>query len=527
MRAIILAAGKGTRMGKVTNITPKPLVKVDKKPIIERQIECLKEKGINEIIIIIGYLKEKFYYLKDKYGVKFIENDKFNEFNNIYSIYLARKYLEETYVIEGDVFINNNFLDGKINDSTYFTIKKNNFLNEWVVISDEYKNLMGIEIRDGKVENILSGISYLNKIDGRFISQKIENEINDNKYFNNLYWDNIVVKNLKNLNFKVRYLKEYDSFEIDTVKELEELEEYLNKEEMASNNKCYLENIIYKLLKGKNYNIEIKEQVGGLTNNNYKVIINNKSYILRTIRKSSQKMIDRISEKKNNQIAYELGIDKSYFIFREDGFKLSNFLAYGNTLTKLTAKDEKKLKLLCKELRKLHNSNKKFENEFNPLEIIIKYEKILKQSDYKFDNDYVEMRENIINIINKLNEIGVESVPCHNDLLPENCILHDGRISIIDWEYSGMNDCMWDLASLSLECDFTENDELRLLNIYFNGNVYEDNKTKLQMYKILQDFIWSLWANIKVKEGEDFLAYAVQRYKRCKDEIKVFKNRVV
>jgi CTP:phosphocholine cytidylyltransferase-like protein len=86
LRAIILAAGKGTRMGDLTHSTPKPLVKVNGKPIIERQIECLREKGIKEIIIIIGYLKEKFYYLKDKYGVQFIYNDKFDEFNNIYEI---------------------------------------------------------------------------------------------------------------------------------------------------------------------------------------------------------------------------------------------------------------------------------------------------------------------------------------------------------------------------------------------------------------------------------------------------------
>ncbi|NME95942.1 phosphotransferase [Clostridium cochlearium] len=289
-------------------------------------------------------------------------------------------------------------------------------------------------------------------------------------------------------------------------------------------NKEYLKNIACELLGNKNCDIEIKEQVGGLTNNNYKVIINNKIYILRTIRKSSEKIIDRISEKKNNQIAYELDIDRSNFIFREDGFKISNFLGDGDTLTTLTARDEKNLKLLCEELKKLHNSNEKFENEFNSLEIIKKYEEILRQYKWNFYSDYIEVRKNIIKIIDKLNEIGVVSVPCHNDLLPENCIMHDERISIIDWEYSGMNDSRWDLASLSLECDFTEEEELKLLNIYFDKNVCENDKIKLKIYKILQDFIWSLWANIKMQEGEDFSEYALQRYNRCKHEMKMFKN---
>ncbi|EJO5349274.1 NTP transferase domain-containing protein [Clostridium botulinum] len=235
MRAIILAAGKGSRMGHLTYSTPKPLVKVNGKPIIERQIECLKEKDIDEIIVIVGYLKEKFYYLKDKYGVEFIDNDKFNEFNNIYSMYLARKYLQETYILEGDVFINNNFIDKKIENSTYFPIERDNFFNEWVVIGDDYENVIDVEVRDGKKEYILSGVSYLDKIDGQLISEKIENEIKNNKCFHNLYWDNIVVKNLKNINLKIRPLKKYDCFEIDTVKELKELEEYLNEKERCNN----------------------------------------------------------------------------------------------------------------------------------------------------------------------------------------------------------------------------------------------------------------------------------------------------
>ncbi|EJO5349275.1 phosphotransferase [Clostridium botulinum] len=297
------------------------------------------------------------------------------------------------------------------------------------------------------------------------------------------------------------------------------------KKKGVTMNNYYLKNIIYKLLKNENCDIKIKEQVGGLTNNNYEVIINNKAYIFRTIRKSSEKIIDRISEKKNNEIAYNLDIDKSYFIFREDGLKLSNFLGCGNTLTSLTAKDEKNLKLLCNQLRKLHKSNVKFENEFNPLEVIKKYEEILKQSNWNFYNDYVVVRKNIINIINKLNETGVQSVPCHNDLVPENCVIHDERISLIDWEYSGMNDCMWDLASLSLECNFTKEEELKLLSIYFDNNICENNKIKLQIYKILQDFVWSLWANIKVNEGENFSEYAIDRYERCKHSIEMFKNK--
>ena len=89
MKAIILAAGLGTRLRPMTENTPKALVQVNQKPLIEYQIEFLKEKGINDIIIIVGYLKEQFDYLKEKYGVRLVFNDKYADYNNFYSLYLV------------------------------------------------------------------------------------------------------------------------------------------------------------------------------------------------------------------------------------------------------------------------------------------------------------------------------------------------------------------------------------------------------------------------------------------------------
>ncbi|MGL4731439.1 MAG: sugar phosphate nucleotidyltransferase [Clostridium sp.] len=220
MRAIILAAGKGSRLWPLTERVPKPLVEVLGKPIIERQIECLLSKGIKEIIVVVGYLKERFYYLRDKYNVKLLYNDKFDKFNNIYSMYIAREYLRDTYVIEGDVFINENFIIPNIRKSTYFPIKKKNFKNEWVVLSDSDNIVKEIQIRNGKNEYILSGVSYVDEETGNFIVNKIIDKIERKKQFKNLYWDNIVLENLQRLNFQCITLEEYESFEIDTVEDL-------------------------------------------------------------------------------------------------------------------------------------------------------------------------------------------------------------------------------------------------------------------------------------------------------------------
>lgn len=114
MNAIIIAAGTGSRLRPLTYEIPKPLINIFGKPMLERNIEYLIENGVKEIVIVVGYLKEKFEYLEKKYnGVKLIFNGKFFEYNNIYSFYLARNYLEDSYVIEGDIFITNNIFKKK------------------------------------------------------------------------------------------------------------------------------------------------------------------------------------------------------------------------------------------------------------------------------------------------------------------------------------------------------------------------------------------------------------------------------
>ena len=112
MNAIILAAGMGTRLRPLTNEIPKCMVPVNGVPMVERQIQFLKEAGIDDITLVSGYKAERLDYLKEKYGVDIVFNTKYEVCNNIYSIYSAKERLSDTYVIEGDVYMNANcFLD--------------------------------------------------------------------------------------------------------------------------------------------------------------------------------------------------------------------------------------------------------------------------------------------------------------------------------------------------------------------------------------------------------------------------------
>lgn len=229
MRAIILAAGMGTRLRPITDNVPKSLVKVAGEPMAERQIRFLKEKGIDDIIVATGYLKEKFDYLVDKYGVKLIHNDKYDIFNNVYTMYLLREYLQDSYVTEADVYMVKNYFKRNMTGSAYFSGIKENFKSEWKLHHDENGKVYEIEVGSG-TDYIISGISYWSKEDGEYIKEELERVIEGGS-FSNVYWDDVVGSIIKNLNVHIEKIHTNDWFEIDSVEDLKIAEEFLFKKE--------------------------------------------------------------------------------------------------------------------------------------------------------------------------------------------------------------------------------------------------------------------------------------------------------
>lgn len=229
MKAIILAAGMGTRLRPLTDNKPKGLVEVDGLPMVERQIINLREVGIEEIIVVTGYLSGQFNYLSEKYGVKLIHNDKYDVYNNLYTMYLVKDYLGDSYVLESDIHMNNNVIDINIEKSTYFGCKEKDFKNEWILCADKNGRINEIRVDSSEEDVILRGISYWTKEDGEFLARKIDEAVNK-EGFDNLYWDDVVKDNVSNINLNLRVLNYNDAFEIDSIKDLEKVEALIKEE---------------------------------------------------------------------------------------------------------------------------------------------------------------------------------------------------------------------------------------------------------------------------------------------------------
>ena len=254
------------------------------------------------------------------------------------------------------------------------------------------------------------------------------------------------------------------------------------------------------------------EQLGGMTNQNYLVKTTNKQYIVKFFGKGTEKLINRQDEKYNLELLKDLDLDvKNYLFDIVAGIKVNEYIESAITLDSTSIKT--KFDKIAPILQTIHASGKELRGEFAPFEEIKKYESLIEEK-IPYAN-YEAVRKEVFSLEKRLADLGVDRKSCHIDLVPENFIESpQGRLYLIDWEYSSMNDPMWDLAALFLESEFTSQEEEAFLS-HYESDQTPVSREKITIYKILQDAIWSLWTVYKEEQGADFGDYGVSRYQRA------------
>ncbi|MCE5222192.1 MAG: phosphotransferase [Clostridium sp.] len=523
-QAVILAAGKSEEFGK-----PVGMLEIEDFKLINRTLNILKENGITKIVIITGY--ESQYYeecFKNSQNIILVKNDTYKWTGTMHSLSLAKDYIDDDFLlVENDLIFERKAIKELAESGNRDCIL---FTNESGSGDEAF-----VEIRDNHLFKMSKDIHQFNRIDGEMIGlTKISYKLytmmlqefkgNVNPYLNYEY---VLLDVARNYNIGFVKIDDLAWGDADSNKEYEKIKNYLyptiRRRELSYeiNN---IKNIIRESLKVKDDDITEVEPAGGMTNKNYRICVKGSRYILRVAGTGTEQMINRNTEMFNSAIASEKGynVEVPYFSL-ETGVKISKYIENAETLTHRSIKKEENLKQVTGILRNLHESTDfHMDNEFNMFRELEKYEDILRKNRGDFFEDYDEVREKVMALEEELKVCKRVFVPSHNDLVSENLVKDtEGRIYLIDWEYSGINDDMWDLAALSLENEFSEDDIELMFRLYFNGKEADkDSRRRLLIHQICQDTLWSVWTLIKEAEGDDFGTYGIDRYNRAKEYLK-------
>ncbi|MBR1400163.1 MAG: phosphotransferase [Prevotella sp.] len=500
---------------------PYPLVPFDGgQCLIDRLLSLLLRLGFSHIVMVVGFRTELFMKYAGR-GVTIVEAPDYKYTASMSSLAIARDHIHDDFIlIEGDTFFESKVLES-LAATDYInclTITEESGSGDEAFVETERGFVTKIS-KDkhqlGNFEGELMGISKISLDVYRRMLQRWARCNNPLMNYEYLFMDCTSVLERPYLRFPNIIWGE-----VDKQGDLYVLRNYIYPKLRRRENPFDYENLVSYLqdiFPGTDVagNVSI-EQIGGLSNKNFKVTLAGKEYVLRIPGTGSDGMVIRMYEEQNSLQGCKMGISPNIAYFNEvTGVKLSDFVRNAETLNAATIQRIDNLRQVATIYQTLHRSNVRFNNDFNVFHEIRKYEALLRKAGGRMYEGYDAVRSRVFGMESRLNELGVEIKPCHNDPVPENFIkAEDGTVYIIDWEYSGMNDPVWEFAALFLESEFTEDNQEYFLDYYYEGRIPQTAREKILIYEFLMDILWSIWTVIKETEGDDFGTYGMDRYKR-------------
>lgn len=268
-------------------------------------------------------------------------------------------------------------------------------------------------------------------------------------------------------------------------------------------------------------------RLGGMTNHTYHVSTEKGEYLLRIAGQSTEAIISRANERISNELACRLGIDAEMIYFGDDGIKIMKYLPDAVTMTPALLKQPDHIRRAAHVLKTLHSCGQDTGVHFDVIDMAQRYERFIEKNHLVLFTDQAAIKQKMMDIRSRVEMAGlIQLAPCHNDTWCENWLLCGERLYLVDWEYAGMNDPMWDLADLSLETEYDEDQDQLLLRAYFGRDAAPHELQDFWANKLYQDYFWSLWGIARIPvDGQEMQAYAARRYERLKQHLDLFERR--
>lgn len=508
--AIILAAGFGMRMVPINVEVPKGILEIKGEPLIERLIKQLREVGVFKIDIVVGFMKEQYEYLIDKYEVNLIYNPDYMLKNNLHSLVKVLNKIGNTYIIPCDLWCFQNPFSEKEWYSWYMISDKE--VEDSSIRVNRKKEL--VQTKKNEFGNQMFGITYVLKSEAETLKQNLL-RLSEEKEFAHAFWEEAAM-NEGRMIFSPKVVSQNLVYEINTLEELRDLDEdsnHLNSDIIS---------LISKVFQcSPNEIVNIKALKKGMTNRSFAFMCKEERYIMRVPGEGTDKMINR----KNEYSVYQVleGRDLSdlvYYISPETGYKITKFLENSRVCN---PEDQTDVKRCMGKLREFHQCNLQVNHMFDLFGQIEFYE-TLRNGAKSVYRDYEETKRKVYQLKNYIDKQPKQIALTHIDAVPDNFLFVGDEIRLIDWEYAGMQDVHVDIAMFAIYSLYDRGHVEQLIDDYFEGACSKSIRIKIYAYIAICGFLWSNWCEYKSICGVEFGEYSLRQYRYAKDYYRIVKE---
>ena len=513
--AVILAAGGADISAKSVYNMPKGLFMKNGETLIERQIRQLKEAGINDITVVLGYKQELYFFLVDKWGVNIEINPDLKK-NNVYSLYIARNYLSSTYILNCDNYFEENPFSQYEFKSFHATVYKEDAHNELIVKKNQSGRILSLD-SCAKSGECIYGHAYVDPEFSRRLLQYMNEEIDDFR-ISALFWEEFVDRHVDDLDM---YVREYPAdflFEFDSIQEIQNIDGlFLGSVSGWINQKICS---VLKCTEDEISDINVLQK--GLSNILFTFVVRGERYIFRYPGDSTQFFIYRKNECVANKLAAKAHVDDTFIYIDEQGAKISKFRERCIDLHGVYYEDVELMKRVAKKIRAFHEAGYDLTDwdayNYDP---VWQTERLFKEA-AKVKGDLFKIFEKEWVMIRKLQKYadmdGVKHTMCHNDINIDNILLTETTLDIIDYEFAGYNDPGYDFGRVIAGLDYAV-DEPKILDIleaYFGRPATEKEHLHWMAYAAIHNWYYVGWALYKESINESSRDWMVFFFKQTK-----------
>lgn len=508
--AVILAAGLSSRLAPISYEKPKGLLRVKGEVLIERQIRQLKEAGIDDVTLVVGYKKEQFFYLEDKYGVRIVVNEAYAERNNHSSLMAVIERLGNTYVCSSDDYFAANPFRAYEWKAFYAAQYAAGETSEWCMDIGPGRRIVGVTV-GGADSWYMLGHAYFDEAFSRRFSEVLRAEY-DLPETKGKLWESLYVDHIDELDMVMKPFEEGAIREFDTLDELREFDNGF----LENVDSGIFDNIASVLGCRKDEVHDIYPLKQGLTNLSCHFSVGEEEYVYRHPGVGTEELIDRGSEAAAQAIAKELGLDRT-FIFEdeESGWKLSRFIPGCRTLD---VDDDEQLGRAMAMARRLHEAGVEVANAFDFYEESRRYEGLLGGRGAIDIPGYQAMADRVDRLHRWVQADGASTCLSHNDFFPLNLLIDSqGGMHLIDWEYAGMSDRASDFGTFVVCAQLAERRAHDALRMYLGEEPSLEELRHHFAFVALAGWCWYLWSLYKESCGESVGEWLHVYYRYARD----------